>query len=182
MPYTNSAWRWQELLTASKDSQTTSNESFAPLTQAFRELDFNFLNNVDRGFIGEFHSLNRLDSFRSYMRRIWQAADSRINPLNATNDNTNGDDTINSLQSELTTEHQKAEGDWARIRQETKQWIAMVSDPDSTVEPVVSGKLHLSIPSTGFMSCLGQEKFAPLAEKDPVRGKVSMAAYIELAG
>ena len=169
MPFTNIAWRWQELLTASKDSQTSS-EGFAALTQAFKELDFNFLNNIDRGFISEFHSLNRLDSMRSYMRRIWQAADS----------DTNEEAIFNSLQSELTTEHQKAEGEWARIRQETKQWIARVSDPDSTLEPVVSGKLHLSIPQTGFMSSVGQEKFAALT--DPVREKVSMAAYIELAG
>lgn len=169
IPYTNSAWRWQELLTASKDSQA-SNEGFAPLTQAFRELDINFLNNVDRGFIGEFHSMNRLDGFRSYMRRIWQAADS----------DTIEETTLNSLQNELTTEHQKAEGEWARIRQETTQWIQMVSDPDSSLEPVVTGKLHLSIPSTGFISPLGQEKFAML--EDPVRKKVSMAAYIELAG
>ncbi|MBI4854864.1 MAG: SEC-C domain-containing protein [Acidobacteria bacterium] len=166
MPFTGSAWRWQELLTGSSE---LNNESFAPLTQAFGDLKFNFLNAVDRGFVGEFHSMNRLDSFRSYMRRIWQAADS----------DTNDESTLNALQSELTTEHQKAEGDWARIRQETKQWIAMVSDPDSSLEPVVDGKLHLSVPREGLMSSIGQEKFASLT--DPVTKKVSMAAYIELA-
>lgn len=169
VPFTNSAWRWQEIQSASKASEP--NEAFAPFTQAFGDLQMNFLNAVDRGFVGEFHSMNRLESFRGYMRKLWQAVGS---------DSTD-EAALNTLQSELSTEHQKAEGDWARIRQETKQWISMVSDPDSNLEPVVEGKLHLSIPKEGFLSCVGQENFAALAEKDAVNKNVSMAAYIELA-
>jgi hypothetical protein len=166
MPFTNSSWRWQELLTASKDE---TKEGFGTLTQSLRDLQFNFLNAVDRGFIGEFHSMNRLEGFRGYMRRVWQTATSQ----------TPDETAISTLQNELTTEHQKAEGEWSRIREETKQWIAMVSDPDSTLEPVVEGKLHLSIPKEGFSSSVGQEKLASLA--DPANKNVSMAAYIELA-
>lgn len=171
IPYTNSAWRWQELLTAAEDSDTSQ---WAPLTQAFREIPFNFLNNVDRGFIGEFHSMKRMESFRDYMRKVWQAADTKLNSLNA-----NGDENlVANFQAELATEHEKAEGEWARIRQETKQWISMVADPDSTLEPVVSGKFNLAIPSRGFSSFIGQERIAALSETGVK--KVPMATYIEL--
>jgi hypothetical protein len=171
MPYTNSAWRWQELLTAAEDSDKSE---WIPLTQTFKETPFSFLNNVDRGFIGEFHSMKRLESFRDYMRTLWQAADTKLNSLSGNTD----ENLVSNLQAELATEHEKAKGEWARISQETKKWISMVADPESTLEPVVDGKFNLALPSGGFSTFIGQERIAALSETGVKR--VPMAAYIEL--
>ena len=171
MPYTGTSWRWQELLsTANNDAEK---DNWTSLTEAFQSQEFGFLNNVERGFVGEFHSMKRLEGTRDYMRRVWQAADSKLNAESAEN-------SVADLQNELVTEQQKASAEWARMRQETKQWIARVSDPDSTLEPVVNGKFNLSLPNNGFTTIVGQEKFASLANAETIKTKVPAAVYIEL--
>lgn len=171
IPYTGTSWRWQELLTAANNDAEKDN--WTGLTEAFHSQEFGFLNNVERGFVGEFHSMKRLEGTRDYMRRVWQAADSKLNAGSAEN-------SVADLQNELATEQEKASAEWARMRQETKQWIARVSDPDSTLEPVVNGKFNLSLPNNGFTTIVGQEKFASLENAETVKTKVPAAVYIEL--
>lgn len=118
--------------------------------------------------------MKRLESFRDYMRTLWQAADTKLNSLSGNTD----ENLVSNLQAELATEHEKAKGEWARISQETKKWISMVADPESTLEPVVDGKFNLALPSGGFSTFIGQERIAALSETGVKR--VPMAAYIEL--
>ena len=69
-PYTNIRRRWQELLSVKEDLPETS-RVWSPLTQAFQDLEFKFLNQVDSQFACSMRSDGRLESFRAFLRRLW---------------------------------------------------------------------------------------------------------------
>ena len=69
-PYTNFRFRWKELLGAREQLDPTS-EIWTPLTKAFQDLDFKFLDHVDSEFACTMRSEGRLGGFRAYLRKVW---------------------------------------------------------------------------------------------------------------
>ena len=61
-PYTNIRKSWEELLT-SKDDLNETSKMWTPLTKAFQQLDFNFLNNVNVNFIQNLKEKDRIQSY-----------------------------------------------------------------------------------------------------------------------
>jgi hypothetical protein len=71
-PYTNVSHRWEELISVGRELPDKA-KTWTPLTKAFQELDFKFLNDVDSHFACSMRTDGRLESFRSFLRRIWKA-------------------------------------------------------------------------------------------------------------
>jgi hypothetical protein len=69
-PYTNVRFRWREILAAKQDLDATA-QTWSPLTDAFRQLPFRFLDKVDSGFACTIRKEGRLEGFRSYLRKLW---------------------------------------------------------------------------------------------------------------
>jgi hypothetical protein len=69
-PYTNVKFRWREILAAKQELDVTA-QTWSPLTNAFQQLTFKFLDQVDSGFACTLRKEGRLEGFRSYLRRLW---------------------------------------------------------------------------------------------------------------
>ena len=69
-PYTNVKFRWKEILGARQDLDATA-QVWSPLTNAFQQLRFKFLDHVDSKFACSLRQDGRLEGFRSYMRKLW---------------------------------------------------------------------------------------------------------------
>src|SRR5438128_4383896 len=62
-PYTNVRFRWKEILAAKEDLDETA-QTWSPLTNAFQQLPFRFLNKVDSRFACTLRKEQRLEGFR----------------------------------------------------------------------------------------------------------------------
>jgi len=62
--------RWSEILSVSHDSSDQANQ-WSPLTRAFQELDFKFLDGVSLLFARDMREKGRLEQLRSVLRKIW---------------------------------------------------------------------------------------------------------------
>ena len=71
-PYTNIRMRWKELLSVEEELSETA-KVWSPLTNGFSSLNFKFLNNVDADFAYSLRREGRLESFRSYLRKVWKS-------------------------------------------------------------------------------------------------------------
>jgi hypothetical protein len=68
-PYTNVKFRWKEILGAA-DQLDSGAQVWSPLTNAFGNLHFKFLNNVDSNFAVEMRKAGRLEGFRACLRGL----------------------------------------------------------------------------------------------------------------
>jgi hypothetical protein len=68
-PYTNVKFRWREILAAKQELDVTA-QTWSPLTNAFQQLTFKFLDQVDSGFACTLRKEGRLEGFRSYLRVV----------------------------------------------------------------------------------------------------------------
>ncbi len=115
-PYTNLATRWREITKAHEELNATS-RVWTPLTQAFQTLQFRFLNNVDVPFAQRVREDGRLNTLRSFLRRIGKDAEglSEISAIEAY---------VRDCKDELIGEYRKAEAEWDRIDEAFLKWVA----------------------------------------------------------
>jgi hypothetical protein len=69
-PFTNFRTRWKEILSVTEELPDAA-KVWSPLTKAFQEQDFRFLDNIDSGFACSLRKDGRLEGFRSFFRRLW---------------------------------------------------------------------------------------------------------------
>ncbi len=103
-PYTNINFKWREIQ-HSQGELSDSAKIWTPLTRAFQNLEFEFLNNVDSDFAANLRGDGRLESFRQFLRKVWQAASS----------DENNEESIREFCDELTDAHRKAQAEWVDI-------------------------------------------------------------------
>lgn len=106
-PYTESHTKWRDLLAASDDLPERA-RTWTPLTRAFQELDFHFLDNVDSHFAARIREEERLNSFRIFLRDLWAKIGGSADPNRA-------DVLAKDFAERLTDEHRKAEEEWKKI-------------------------------------------------------------------
>jgi hypothetical protein len=70
LPYTNVKFRWREILAAKQELDVTA-QTWSPLTNAYQQLTFKFLDQVDSGFACTLRKEGWLEGFRSYLRKLW---------------------------------------------------------------------------------------------------------------
>lgn len=114
-PFTNVSWRWRELSLLRKE-QIEFTRPWSPLTRAFQELKFQFLNNIDSRFAYQMREDGRLEGFRNYLRRVWKTVEGEENPSNI-------DSVARDFCDELTEEYHKAESEWKEIDRNMFQWF-----------------------------------------------------------
>ena len=106
--YTDIKFRWEEILSAGK-MQAGRGELWAPLTKAFQGLSFKFLNNVDPKFACDVREDGRLESFRTFLRKIWTSLGTDPDPSKI-------DDIVRNFSDELKDEYNKTEADWKKMK------------------------------------------------------------------
>lgn len=166
-PYTNFRHRWQELLSVKEDLPEAS-RVWSPLTKAFHDLEFKFLNHVDSQFACSMRNDGRMESFRAFLRRLWNTVGGQPDP-------TKIESIARDFRDELTNEYHKAEADWRAIDRELLTWAG-----PSLGAAIVSGGLNLAIPAFGFCVPAIFKLVESYLKRGEFRKKVPMSVFIDL--
>jgi len=113
-PYTNVKFRWNEILKAQDLNETA--KLWSPLTRAFQQLRFKFLDNVDSNFACSLRKDGRLEGFRSFLRKIWKAVDGDIDPSKS-------ESVARDFGDELTQAYSDAQAEWQGIDRDLLKWF-----------------------------------------------------------
>jgi hypothetical protein len=165
-PYTNVKFRWREILAAKQDLDATA-QIWSPLTNAFQQLPFKFLDKVDSGFACTIRKEGRLEGFRSYLRRLWGTVGGELDLAKA-------EPLARDFRDELTQAYSQAQAEWVAIDRELLKWAV----------PTIGGALVTGIFSpliAGGLAVAGLgEIIQAEMKRREFRKKVSMSVFIDL--
>lgn len=173
-PFTALPWKWKEILSQQKDLNEDA-KIWSPLTKAFQELEFKFLNSVDHKFAVEMRQDGRLENFRTFLRKVW-------NSTNKGSTENSLDYAVRDYKDELIAEYHKAESEWDRITRDLTQWAGSTGlvSTASAIGAILTGNMLLSIPAT-ISSMSGLWKIVTSRmEKKEFRKKFPMAVFVDL--
>lgn len=144
-PYTNMMSKWEEIVGA-RDALNETARVWSPLTKAFQDLDFRFLNDVDPKFIQRIRDEGRFESFRSLLRRVGKEA-AQVSSLSTL------DSFVRDCKDELMSEYQNARSEWSKIDESFLKWAG-----SSVAGSVVTGHLVPDIAawSAGTINVIAQ--------------------------
>jgi hypothetical protein len=166
-PYTNVKFRWKEILGARQDLDATA-QVWSPLTNAFQQLKFKFLDKVDSKFACSIRQEGRLEGFRSFMRHLWTTVGGEPDPSKS-------EVLARDFRDELTQAFNGAQADWEAIDRELLKWAV-----PTLGGAVASGAFSLALPVAGFaVAGLGEIIQAEMKRRE-FRRKVPMSVFIDL--
>jgi hypothetical protein len=172
-PYTNVKFRWREILSVGKELDAKS-QVWSPLTHAFQQLNFKFLNNVDSNFVVEMRKEGRLEGFRAYMRKIWNTVGGDI-------DLSKSEKLALDFRDELSGEYDKAKSEWDAIDRDLMKWaVPAIAGVVGAVGGFATGQLALSLPSAGFVVQGVNELIQAQMKRKEFRKKTPMSVFIDL--
>ena len=167
-PYTNLKFRWKEILSAREDLDPTA-QVWSPLTNAFQQLQFKFLDKVDSKFACSIRQDGRLEGFRSYLRKIW-------NSVGGEPDLGKSESLARDFRDELTQTYNESEAEWDAIDRD------LVKYGGATVAGAIAmGKMSLGLPAAGFAIAGIAELIQTAMKKRAFRKRVPMSVFIDLA-
>jgi hypothetical protein len=167
-PYTNLRFRWNEILGARQSFDSTM-ETWSPLTNAFQQLQFQFLDKVSPEFAYEMRQDGRLEGFRSYLRKIWNAVGGQPDP-------TKVQSLARDFKDELTQSYSQAQADWKKIDSDLVKWVGGSAAPTG----IAAGLFSLALPALGFaVSSIAALIHAEMKRAN-FRRSVPMSVFIDL--
>jgi len=166
-PYTNVKFRWNEILGARQELDETA-QVWSPLTYAFQQLRFKFLDNVDSKFACSMRQSGRLEGFRSYMRRLWHTVDGNPDPSKS-------EALARDFRDELTQEYKHAQSEWDAIDRELLKWAV-----PTLGGAIATGAFSLALPVLGFAVAGVGEIIQAEMKRREFRKKVPMSVFIDL--
>ncbi len=175
-PYTSFKWKWQELHSVAQDLPQTA-QTWTPLTRAFQGLEFKFLNNVDSKFACEMHREGRLESFRHYLKEIWNKSYAQSDPNEI-------EILTREFKDQLTDEYRKAQVEWEKIDRDLLTWggsTVAAGLGASLANAIVSGGLNLELPAYGFGIAAVTKLVTSRMERREFRKKIPMSVFIDLS-
>jgi hypothetical protein len=166
-PYTNVKFRWKEILGARQELDATA-QVWSPLTSAFQQLKFKFLDNVDSKFACSIRQEGRLEGFRAYMRHLWTT-------VGGEPDASKSEALARDFQDELTQEFNKAQSDWKAIDRELLKWSTR-----TLAGAMATGVFAPALAAGGFaVAGIGEIIQAEMKRRE-FRRKVPMSVFIDL--
>ena len=166
-PYTNVKFRWKEILGARQDLDATA-QIWSPLTNAFQQLRFKFLGNVDSKFACTIRQEGRLEGFRSYMRKLWNAVGGAPDPSRS-------EALARDFADELTGAFRQAQSEWDAIDRELVKWATR-----TLAGAMAAGVFSPAFAAGGFaVAGLGEIIQAEMKRRE-FRRKVPMSVFIDL--
>jgi hypothetical protein len=166
-PYTNVKFRWKELLSAKTLDENA--QTWTPLTRAFQQLNFKFLEKVDSNFACSIRSDGRLEGFRSYLRKLWHTVEGNL-------DKARSEAVARDFRDELTQAYHEAEADWNAIDRDLLKWAV----PKLGGAALVGGAFSPSFAVGGFALAGVSELIQAQLKRREFRKKVPMSVFIDL--
>src|SRR4029077_18013047 len=105
---------WNEILGA-RDKLDATSQVWSPLTNAFQQLRFKFLDKVDSQFACSIRRDGRLEGFRSDMRKLWNA-------IGGEPDLSKSEGLARDFRDELTQAYNQAESECGAIDRDLLKW------------------------------------------------------------
>jgi hypothetical protein len=131
--YTDHQFQWNQILNVIQADDST--EKWSPITKAFQELNFKFLNNIPPDLAMEVASENRMALFRSFMSDLW---------AEAALDTDSSSNRIREFRDQLYIAHAEAEKDWDDI--DKKLGRKFSKDTVAAMAAMLTGKLSIMVP------------------------------------
>jgi len=166
-PYTNMRFRWNEILGTRKQFDPTM-EIWSPLTNAFQQLQFKFLDKVSPEFAYSMRQDGRLEGFRSYLRKIWKAVDGQPDPSKAQS-------LARDFKDELTQSYNEAKAEWNKIDVDLLKWAT-----PTAAGGLAAGLLSLGLPAAGFAVAGVGELIQARIKRANFRRSVPMSVFIDI--
>jgi hypothetical protein len=177
-PYTNLR-KWWDDLSSEEEKLPDVAKVWSPLTRAFQDLEFRFLDRVDPQFSCDIRVQGRLENLRSLLRKIWLE-------LQGSAETPYSEETARSFADELRAEYARALEEWKEIDTE---WIKFLGKYGTTtiggpamVSAFVSGSIDLMVPGAltfcyaSIMKLLESHK-----KRNKFRNTVPMSVFVDLA-
>jgi hypothetical protein len=172
-PYTNIPFRWREIMTAG-DQLSLDAQVWSPLTKAFGNLDFKFLDNVDPNFAVTMRKEGRLESFRSYTRKLWKTVGGEL-------DLNKADSLARDFRDELTDEYARAQADWAAIDRDLLKWgVPAIAGAAQAAVSMATGHYNLALPGGGFAVKGVTDLIQSHLKRKEFRKKTPLSVFIDL--
>lgn len=166
--YTDVMEQWREILSSSQSSGSEG-EMWSPLTKSFQDLEFNFLNNIDPEFAFRLKEEGRLETFRTFLRKVWTNIEGNPSYEQANK-------LSREFSGELHEEYEKAKKEWSQIDKDLLKWIT----GSAGIGAILSGGMSWQIPAAGFcISAVGKLLEARTDRKN-FRQNVPMAVLLDL--
>ena len=166
-PYTNMRFRWNEILGARQQFDPTM-EVWSPLTNAFQQLKFKFLDSVDPKFAYSMRQDGRLEGFRSFLRKIWKSVDGQPDP-------SKGEALARDFRDELSQSYSEAKAEWNKIDIDLLKWAG-----PAVAAGLASGLFSLGLPAAGFAIAGVEELVRAQMKRANFRRSVPMSVFIDL--
>ena len=172
-PYTNVRFRWREILSAG-DKLGPDAQVWSPLTKAFSQLDFKFLDTVQPEFAVAMREEGRLASFRSYTRRLWKTVGGDL-------DLTKAEGVARDFSDELKDEYAKAKADWDAIDRDLLKWgVPAFAGLAVGVGGLVTGHYQVALPGGGFAVKGVSELIQAHLRRKEFRKKTPLSVFLDL--
>jgi hypothetical protein len=175
-PYTNLRLRWREILGTAVPNLDSSAQVWSPLTNAFQQLQFKFLDNVDPQFVSTIRHEGRLGGFRSYLRKVWNA-------VGGEPDFAKAEPLARDFRDELAQAFNDARADWSAIDRELLKWgIPKMAGglAGGLATAVATGHMSLGLPGAGFVLAGINELIQARMKRRAFRQKTPMSIFIDL--
>lgn len=166
-PYTNVKLRWKEILAARKDLDATA-QVWSPLTHAFQQLRFKFLDKVDSNFACSIRQDGRLGGFRSFMRKVWTAVGGDTDPAKS-------EALARDFRDELTQAFNDAQADWNAIDRDLVKWTGTALSG-----AVAAGRFSPEFAAGGFAVAGVAGIVQAEMKRREFRKKIPMSVFIDL--
>ena len=168
--YTDWKPKW-DLISSIKDKNENTNV-WTPLTKAFQNLDFRFLNNVTPQFACSLRGDGRLEIFRSFLRKTWVDINKEQTSLSSSIGNNYAD--------ELKSEYVKAQAEWDDIDKNLIQKMALGTGVTAIGGALASGGMNWEIPAGGFIISGITNLLTSKYDRNRFRASCPMSVFIDL--
>jgi len=145
----------------------TTAQTWSPLINAFQQLTFKFLGNVDSGFACTLRKEGRLEGFRAYLRTLWSTVGGEVDLAKA-------ELLARDFRDELTQAYSEAQAEWGAIDRDLLKWAA-----PTVGAALVSGAFSPIIAGGLAVAGLGEIIQAEMKRRE-FRRKVPMSVFIDL--
>lgn len=167
--YTDYSVQWEQILKHS--SNTEEPELWSPITKAFQELDFKFLDKIKPEYAADIVAENRLPLFRTFMRDLWRDAATVSDPSQTNN-------IVREFSDQMSVAYAEAQKDWDEI--DKKLGRRFTTTATATVTAMSTGRINMLLPLSNLAIASSLELLLSARDRKNFKATKPMAIFIEL--
>lgn len=168
--YTDMKFRWLEILSALDSEDTT--ELWSPLTYAFQNLDFRFLDGVNPDFAFRLREEGRVELLRSFVRQTWSSI-SQTEVIS--------EEKVRTFTDELTNTFNATKSDYDKIDKDLAKWLLSKENLGKVGGAFLSGSLNLILPaSANFVTDAIGKLVDSHSKRKTFKVKYPLSVFLEL--